>query len=264
MKRRDMFHQLRVPMAALAAGLLVSALLTSGVLALLSDSVQIVDGEVTSASYTDPGDTQLNLEVATAPSSISCDGAVYQPDDVVSSSASQPYDTELDLTAAIEGGTAPSAILSRFCIRHATGGEFNGALTITLLSLSSSEIGSCNTTELAAETALGTPTCTAGEAGELASVISLVVQEGLNEPGQCDQVHTSAANAVFGPADVGTTKPLGHADDPSTAISFLDGGECLITIRAVPSATATADQLKAAVTDRVNFEFAINLVDPAA
>jgi hypothetical protein len=257
-----MFRRFSVPIAVVSAGALVAGLLATGVFALVTDTVQITDGEVTSADYLDPGDSPLDLQIGPAVSLTSCAGVTYENDDVISfSDAVVVVGTEIDLTSAIEGSTASSKNLAVYCIRNATGGEYGGALSVTLLSRSNAEIGACNVTELAAETALGTATCGAGDAGELQNVIDIGVRVGSPD---C-LVSGLSATARFAAADApGTTKPIDVSSDPGVAIQLADGGECILFVTALFSQTASTDEYKAAATDRIDFDLAINLVDPTA
>jgi hypothetical protein len=255
-----MFRRISGPVAVVSAGALVAGLLATGVFALVTDTVQIADGEVTSADYLDPGDSPLDLQIGPATSLTSCAGVAYENDDVISfSDTVLVVGTEIDLTPVIEGTPVASKVLAVYCIRNATGGEYDGALSVTLLSRSDAEIGGCNATELAAETVLGTPTCAAGDAGELQNVIDIAVTAGGPDClGPSGNVSFSAADAP------GTTKPVDVFTDPGVAIQLADGGECTLTVDALFSQTASTDEYKAAVTDRIDFDLAINLVDPAA
>ena len=257
-----MFRRFSGPIAVVSAGALVAGLLATGVFALVTDTLQITDGEVTSAEYVDPGDTPLDLQIGPAASTTSCAGVTYETDDVISfSDATVVVGTEVDLTSFIEGAPGGIKTLAVYCIRNATGGEYDGALSVTLLSRSGAEIGACNVTELAAETALGTATCGAGDAGELQDVVNIGVQVGSPD---C-VVSGQGASAQFAAADApGTTKPLDVSADPGVAVQLADGGECILFVQAVISQTASTDEFKAAVTDRIDFDLAINLVDPTA
>ena len=256
-----MFRRISGPVAVASAGALVAGLLATGVFALVTDTVQINGGQVTSADYLDPGDSPLDLQIGPATSLTSCAGVTYETDDVISFSDATIVGTEVDLTPLIEGTPVASKILAVYCIRNATGGEYGGALSVTLLSRSSAEIGACNVTELAAETALGAATCGAGDAGELQNVIDIGVALGSPECAGSGPGPTARFAAADAP---GTTKPIDVAADPGVAIQLADGGECLLFVQALFSQTASTDELKAAVTDRIDFDLAINLVDPAA
>lgn len=238
----------------IGAGILAVALISS-VLALVTDTVQVLGNEVTSQEY---AEAEHNLEVALTSSYTSCAGAAYSSNDVVSVGGSNINSGSLDLTSFIETGTAGLFNVSRVCVRNATGNEIDGELTVTLLARSSVEIGACNGTEQQAEAALGTPTCANGEAGELANATAIQVQDGAL---RCDQSSPPAtAVARFTSTDpVGTTVELG-ASAGSTFV-MADGQECILVVAVSIPGSQPSDQLLAATTDNLAFDLAISLRD---
>ncbi|MCP3935727.1 MAG: hypothetical protein GY708_10185 [Actinomycetia bacterium] len=250
-----------MPIAALAAGAIVSGLMASGLLALLADSAQVTDGRITSAEY--DADPPLNIEIAPAPSPTSCEGAVYQTDDVISFSESGlGGEVELDLKESIEVGTRPDdQLLAVYCVRNASGDGLTGELSATLLTRSSAEIGLCGLAEQQAEVALGGATCTRGEAaGELTDVIAIELSAHWYTCGRSSE----ASYATFFASDPpGTTKPMLRGGLVGTPYGLLDGEDCIIKVQAVGVIGSSSDEYLAAVTDSIDFSLAINLVGSA-
>ncbi|MCP5024801.1 MAG: hypothetical protein GY929_00820 [Actinomycetia bacterium] len=235
-----------------------AVVLLGSVLALVTDSVQLLDNSVTSDEYVEPG---FDLQVAPAPSLTSCAGAVYETDDVISVADGTPLGSTIDLTLGIENGTFGSKNLAVYCIRNATGDEQSGILNVSLLARSSTEAGPCSAAEQAAEQAAGTPSCGDGEAGELDQVYDIQLREGVV---RCDQAGgVNLATVEFGAGDpTGTTKTLD--DSGGAPIIIPDGHECLIFVGiSAVWPVAAADVARTAVTDTLAFDLVVNLSDPA-
>jgi len=246
---------------AVLAGIAATAMVAT-VLAVTTDTVQNLGNNVTSQDYAEvqPGGAH-NLEIGAALGSNGCGGVTYEPDGVITF-ADQWIQTGLtyDLTTAIEGGDPVllgSMIVARYCIRNASGGEIDGLLSATLLTRNSTESGACGATELASETALGPVSCADGDAGELDQILRIRVNEGAPT---CQQSGGAAAAAIFSPGDaVGTTTGFAAS---GTQVVLPDGAECFINVAVDAFGSPTdPDMLRAAVTDLLAFDIAINLTD---
>lgn len=252
-------------LTTLGAGLAVALLLGGGLVALIGDSVT-VSGGVTSDDYQDPPQAALDLQIVeVATRSSSCDDLPYG-DSVIGASG-----VTIDLTPRIDNNFFIRSNVGHFCLRNAS--DSDGVLSVTLLARSSSEAGTCGSTELAAEQALGAATCNDNDTGELDGVLTISV-DNLPPLGaeSCDSTnsfqHTTsflsstAVNTTFAFNDSGIgNSPFGPA------VVLAAEATCNITLSAHSTSSSGPADLnlwKAAATDTLSLDVAINLEDPNA
>lgn len=243
---------LRAPMAVLLAGVVSLTLAGSGLVAQVSDTVEVRNNQIASDPYEAPAPI-VALEVGTFADGGDCTNAIYEPDGIVDVATTG----SIDLATYIETGDDFQIIgLNRFCLTN-TGAE-DGEVFATLLSRNSTEAGDCNATELAAEQALVDAggavavTCGAGEAGELDQAGSIIAFPVLGQ--DCYTLQ-----ATFGPSDsVGTEKPMAAGQ----ALVLSPGEVCEVEMRFVLTNEVPA-AVPAATSDLLSFDMAFTLVPQA-
>ena len=243
---------LRAPIAVLLAGVVSVTLAGSGLVAQVSDTVEVRNNQIASDPYEAPGPI-VALEVGTFTDGGDCTNAIYEPDGIIDVATTG----SIDLATYIETGADFQTIaLSRFCLTN-TGTE-DGEVLATLLSRVSTEADDCNATELAAEQALvdageaAAVTCGAGEAGELDQAGSVTAFPVFGQ--DCYQLQ-----AGFGPSDaVGTQKPMAAGQ----ALVLSPGEVCEVEMRFVLT-NEVAAFVPAATSDLLNFDMAFTLVPQA-
>lgn len=247
-----MKKRLTRPLGVLIAGLVSVTLAGTGLVAQVSDTVEVRNNQVASEAYEAPGPI-VALEVGTFADGGDCTNAIFEPDGIVDTTV----EGTIDLATYIETGADYQIIpLSRFCLTN-TGSE-DGEVLATLLSRVSTEAADCNTTELAAEQALvdagaaAAVTCATGEPGELDQAGSITAFPVFGQ--DCYQ-----QQALFGPADgVGSSKLMGT----NTALVLSPGEVCEVEMRFILTNEVPA-AVPAATSDLLSFDMAFTLVPQA-
>lgn len=240
---------LRAPLAVVLAGVVSLTLAGSGLVAQVSDTVEVRDNQVASEAYEAPAPL-IALEVGTFADGGDCTNAIYEPDGIVEASTSGT----IDLSTYIETGADYQIIpLSTVCLSNA--GTEPAAVWATLLSRVSTEAADCNATELAAEQALvaaggaAAVTCQAGELGELDQAGSITAFPVFGQ--DCYQLQGG-----FGPsAAVGSSIVMSAGED-----LVLEPGEvCEVELRFVLT-NSVPGTVPSATSDLLSFDMAFSLI----
>lgn len=241
--------------AAIVAGAgMLAVMLVGSVLALLTDTVTLAGGYAESNNWVastlnptptpEPNDA-LDLRVKSGVCDPMDDLSTYSDDPTISLGGGF-----VDLaTAADIGASRPDPVeIGTYCLYNAS--AFDGDLAFSMLSASSTEIGSCDVTEAAQDM-----TCLPGEAGELAMILDVWV--------------APCGTQVFDPAgpSVGSLEfDLSHVFGvPQTHSALLAGATCQVALGVwtndlTPISAGMPDPgLVMALTDHVEFNLSVDL-----
>ena len=212
-------------LAGLGAAVLL--LLGSGLVAVVSDSIESVGNELESNEFI--AEPLHDVQAANVATASDCSSATYN-DTVVSAA----IDVDVDLSSSDD--------LERrvICVRN--NGDETGRLVMTFVGVTESEAGACSTNEAAFD-----DTCDASDPGELSSVIrlNLVASGGTNCP----------AFVMEEPEPFST-----YVDSPRIlSFPFQPGAICPIALVPSVDPNATDAQKAAASTDRINWNIVFSI-----
>lgn len=241
-------NEKRKGVALLTSGILLAGVTFAGVFAAVVDTAKTGPLSIETAEVPEK-DIDLKIDPAsrTQNAAINCSS--------VSSSlvddATTPYIT---ITNAVPG----AEVIKDFCIENV--GTDDALITMDVIEASDIEIGSCSTTE----TTAGDTTCTAGDAGELASLIDVGVKVhgSTGSSGAGDSCQGGFFNPEIVLPAVNTTTaatPLGFtsvAGLPTNTLAATDAA--CVQVRLTYNASTTEAQKLLAQTDKVSVRLRFN------
>lgn len=227
-------HKLELVLTALLAGSIVAG----GVVAVIVDTLESVDNDVTTGTFNAAPGTDIIAAVFSGTAD-NCDTATYDEDDLLPA---------VMTGAAVEVGVNAGVSSTNYiCVKNNSTGT--GDLLWSIPSFADLELGACEPSESSA----GDTTCNDGDEGEASAFV--IVRPGLYTGSGTNQSPNCISGSFTALDSASTPMPLTNA--PIAA-----GTYCRYEIQAMfPSAASTDTEKAIAQTDTVLFTIRFHLDD---